>query len=134
MGFNSGFKGLISVSIGQHYSPHTNTRDQGDDKWSSIPTLKDFILTLRTQDHQTKGFHTGTTQKKTTRTTDRAITTTENHHSTITSKEKAQSKDKETRLHSSTRTSKAKTTYRRKSKNSRKTQEKRREQPTFPTT
>jgi len=65
----------------------------------------------------------------------KTIETIEIVHITLpTGKEKVQSKDKETRLHSFTRTSKAKTTYRRKSKNSRKTQEKRREQPTFPTT
>ena len=93
---------------------------------------------------------------KPTRTTDRAIITTENHQSTITSKcyhsthklhfdrkknknnkncpyyspqgkERSKSKDKETRLHSFTRTSKAKTTYRREKQNSRKTQEKGRE-------
>jgi len=41
---------------------HTNTREEGDDKWSNIPTRKDFVLTLRTQDHQTTGFRTGITQ------------------------------------------------------------------------
>ena len=61
---------------------YTNTGDKGDDKWSNIHTRKDFVPTLRTQDHQTKGFRTGTTQK-TTRTIDRAITTTEKTTRTI---------------------------------------------------